>query len=496
MRVNVASKVVSALLFLQATVAPAQQDLRDALAGHHYAEALRLAQAKIDQNSKDPYPWFARALAQNGLGRATQSFASLDEALKLNPRYLPAAEAGAQIAYGAHDPRAARYLALILSQQPANATAHAMAGVLAFEKNDCASTIDHFEKAESMIATDANAEMQYAVCLGRVGDTAAATPRFEHLHTLKPDDRAATYNLASVYVDQKRFREAVQLLETSRTHDGPLDADSMNMLASAYAGNGQLAEAIDTYRAAIVLNPHDDREYSDLAILSMDHQSPAVALGVLEAGIRNNPKSAALYTMRGSIYAQIAKNEQAQSDFETADRLSPSQVAGTVGLGVLLRDDGNLDKAQGILETKLKTQPDNPVLNYMLADILIRNGAAPGQQEFLRAERLLNLSIARKPDFAQAHAALGKLQIKAGKLGPAIAQLELATRLDPTDRTALNQLVAAYRRSGRTEDAARVAAQLAHTVSEERAQETEKNRIHLILDTQGSTSAGQAPASP
>lgn len=51
--------------------------------------------------------------------------------------------------------------------------------------------------------------------------------------------------------------------------------------------------------------------YTDLAILSMDHQSSAVAFGVLDAGIKSNPRSGALLTMRGSIYAQVAKNDEA-----------------------------------------------------------------------------------------------------------------------------------------------------------------------------------------
>ena len=480
------------LLLLGAAAARSQQPSFQALSSHRYADALQLAQSEIERQPSAPAPWLAKALAQNGLGRTEESYNSLDQALKLDGKYLRAAEAGAQIAYSAHDPRASHYLALVLAGEPLNPTAHAMSGVLAFEQSDCASALEHFDKAGSMIETNPHAELQYAVCLGRTGKTSAAATRFEQLHTLSPEDRAITYDLAAVEVDQGKFREAVQLLEQSRSRVRPLDGDTMDLLAKAYAGNGQIAEALDTFRAAIALNPHDERQYSDLAMLSMDHQSPEVALGVLDAGIRNNPKSASLHTMRGSIYAQIAKNERAQEDFETADRLSPTQMSGTIGMGVLLRDDGNLDRAQTLLETKLKSNSDDPVLNYMLADILIRKGAAPGQPEFTRAERLLTSATARKPDFAQAHAELGKLQMKAGRLPTAIEHLELATKLDPMDRTALNQLVAAYRRSGRTDEAAHVATRLAQAVDTERSQETEKNRIHLVLDTP----PGKAQVSP
>lgn len=162
----------------------------------------------------------------------------------------------------------------------------------------------------------------------------------------------------------------------------------------------------------------------------------------------------------------------------------------------MLRDDGNLEAVQAILTKKLKDQPGDPVLNYMLADILIRKGAAPGQPDFIEAQRLLTASVARKPDFAQAHAELGKLHMKAGQLPTAITQLEAAVKLEPMDRTALNQLVAAYRRSGRMEDATRIAAQLAQAVGEERAREIEKNRTHLILDNPGTAPAALPQRAP
>lgn len=475
--------LLGACLFVFPPLSSAQEDVRTALARHRYGDALKISEGEISRHPTDPRPWLAKALSQDGLGHIQESFVSLDFALKLDPAYLAAAKAGAQIAYRSRDARAARYLALILKHEANNPTANAMAGVLAFEKGDCPAALDYFRRAGHLIESDPKAEMQFAVCLGRSGDSAAAVPHFERLHEHNPADLATSYDLASVYVEKRRFRDAIHVLEQARTAGTHLDPDTMNLLGNAYAGNDQIMEAIDTYRKAITLDPHDERQYIDLAILSMDHQSPEVALSVLDAGILNNPKSGALHTMRGSVYTQVAKNDKAQADFEAADRLTPSQTFGTIGLGLMLRDDGNLEAAQAILIKKLRDQPGDPVLNYMLADILMRKGAAPGQADFIEAQRLLTASIARKPDFAQAHAELGKLHMKAGQLLPAIIQLEAAVKLEPTDRTALNQLVAAYRRSGRMEDATRIAAQLAQAVGEERARESEKNRVHLILDS-------------
>lgn len=128
---------------------------------------------------------------------------------------------------------------------------------------------------------DARAELQFAVCLGRSGDSVAAVSHFERLHEHSPADLATNYDLASVYVERRRFRDAIHVLEQARTAGTHLDPDTMNLLANAYAGNDQVRKAIETYRKTITLDPHDERQYIDLAILSMDHQSPEVALGVL-----------------------------------------------------------------------------------------------------------------------------------------------------------------------------------------------------------------------
>ena len=487
--------VLSCTLPLTATGQALPQDaVKDALTSHRYPDALALSETELQAHPGNARIWTYKAIAQNGLGNPHEALLSIQHALQVQPDDLTAAQAGAQIAYRAHDLMAESLLATVLRLEPANATAHAMAGVLALEKHACAAAANHFAQAGSLPEMDSTTSLRLAACQAESGDQAGAAIRFESLHRADPGNLSIVFDLASVYVDGRRYQEAIVLLKTAQVTGRPLDADMLSLLGGAYAGNDQVTEAIETYRTASALYPHDPRPYIDLAILSMDHQSPAVALGVLDAAIRTNPKSAALYTMRGSIYAQIAKNEAAQTDFETADKLSPSEMSGTIGLGVLLRDESNLDQAQQVLQTKLNGNPGDPVLSYMLADVLIRKGAVPGDTGFTTAERLLKASIAKQPDLAQAHSALGKMELKAGRNDEAIIQLEVATKLEPRDRTALNQLVAAYRRTGRSADADRVAEHLAQAVSEERAQETEKNRVHLMIDAPVAVTNMAAPS--
>ncbi len=471
-----------------AQTAPAPDPLADALSRHNYPEAVRLAAIETKDHPGNVRGWVLQALALDGAQRHTDALRSVDYALQLHPSFLPAAEAGAQIAYSAHDPSALNRVDRVLTLEPHNPIAHAMGAVLGAEANNCSAAIAHVESAPVLGQLDRRTRTRLAICYAAAGDPPHAINLLEHLLTEAPTDLADTYNLAILYIDKERFADAKSILLAQQTRS-PLDPDALNLLGASYAGLGEIAEAIATYRQIIVARPHEERNYIDLALLAMDHQSPAVALGVLESGIATNPQSARLYTMRGSVYAQVAKNDLAQADFEKAVRLAPDQTFGALGLGVLLRDESNLPEAQALLEAKLKSSPADPILNYMLADVLIREGANPSDPSFTRAQQLLAISLQANPNLAQAHAALGKLALKANDIRGAILHLELAVGLAPKDRTALNQLVAAYRRSGRSEDAARVSTLLAVAVAAERDEEVEKNRTHLILDAPSSPSS-------
>ena len=472
----------STLLFVSAggLIAQVGDDLRHALADHRYADVLKVADARLKLHPRDSQLLVIRSVALANLGHSMQSRASFDQALRVTNNAIPVLEAAAQQAYTAHDKRAQTYLDRLLDVSPENQVAHAMAGVLAFERSDCASAKEHFAHAGDALRGNVPAQEQYGKCMLAVGDNAAATALFERLASEHPDLLELAFDRAVAYVEGGRFSDAVTVLESLRA-----DPRTLNLLGAAYNGCGRLEDAIAALRQAAAADPHDERNYIDLAAISVEHQSPEAALSVLNAGLAQNPASAALYTLRGAVRAQLAQNNAATEDFEQADRLQPSKLYGAVGLGVLLRDTSKLPEAEQLVRVRLREHPRDGTLNYLLADILVREAAAPGEPRFNEARRLLVRAVALKPDLAVAYGELGKLDLKAGRTDEAIAELEKGVHRDPADRTSLNQLIAAYRRAGRTEDAARVADDLGRVVELDRKKETERNRVRLTAVGQG-----------
>lgn len=432
------------LLLLLAGFAVAQQDLDRALGEKRYADALAILDQQLEDRPEDIRSLMMRGVVLNFLQRTKDALDTFDRVLQIDSSNVGAARASAVVAYESHSPDAAQRVDRALSLDSGYPVLHAMAGALAFEQHDCQSAIDHFGKATPAIDQSARALAEYGECL----------------------------------LAMNRANEAVAPLQAS-LQVAPTAA-VFNRLAAARAQAGDLQGAISAYRNAIDKDPRDLRNYMDLATLCLDHDSSALALEILDGGIRNNPGAAALFTMRGAVHAQLGSPEKAEADFDRARALEPDQLYGSVGLSLLWRDRGRPEDAIALVRTKLQKSPNDAVLNYLLADSLLKQGVTPGELQFDEARQALERSLQTKPDFAKARAALGKLLLKDNQPLPAIGHLQTAVQIDPTDRIALNQLILALRMAGRREEAEAAALKLRAAIEADRKAEIERNRQHLV----------------
>jgi superkiller protein 3 len=285
------------------------------------------------------------------------------------------------------------------------------------------------------------------------------------------------YNLAVCRLEEGQAQEAAAAAGAGLTLS-PVDPELLNLFGAASAAAGQLEPAIAALRKATEVAPADERDYVDLAALCVEHGAFDLALEVVNTGLANPPRSYRLYTMRGAIRAERAEVDEAMRDFEQASALSPDELYGSVGLSLVLRQADRLPEAIGLLRRKLTRHPRDATLNYLLADVLLRTDPDPASPESAEARTALQRSLQARPEFAKAHATLGRLQLRAGAVASAVDELRVAVRLDPNDRLALNQLVLAYRRLGQQEDAAAVAGQL-KKLWKRRTEEVARNRIRL-----------------
>jgi len=431
-----------------------------------YAKALAAADALLKTASDNAALWTARGMALGGLKRAGDSLVSFDKALALSAGYLPALRAASDAAYRLRDPRAASYLERLIAVQPRDPIANAMRGVLHFENGDCAGAVVRFEDARAQIEADVLAAAMFGQCLlrmDRASDAVAVLERNLARHGGSPDAR---YNLAAALASSGRTADAVATLEPLVAQGEAMPA-ALSLLGVLRARQGDTAAALEVLTKAVAMAPSNERVYLDFAIVCAEHRQWQRGLEVTAQGVDNVPRSARLRSMRGVILVQLGRFEEAVEDFDQADLLEPRFALGTLGQSVLMTDQGRPEEAAAAIRARLKIEPDNALLHFLLADTLMRGGAEPGQPEFAEARRALERSLAIRPGFSRAHALLGKLLRRAGETGQAIAALETALRIDPSNRQALQQLTLLLRQSQRGDEAARLALRLRQRLSVE-----------------------------
>jgi tetratricopeptide (TPR) repeat protein len=423
------------------------ESLADLLAAHRYTEALRAVESLIKDNPADPRLWTVRGMALGGLKKIEDGLASYDRALRIQPSFLAALKAASETAYASRHTRAGLYLGRLLEVDPTSEPAHAMAAVLAFEAHDCRKSIGHFKASLNQIRGSEIASAQYGYCLLELGDTEGAA------ETLLP-------------------------LAQSR------DPGILNLVAAAQDASGRAAQAISTLRTAISLAPKDERHYLDLAVVYQKSGALVQSVEVLDAALREIPKSARLFAMRGVMLAQLGELDKSEADFERAGLLEPDQTYSAAGLSVLFTETGRAEGAAKLVRRKLAQSPDDPALNYVLADALLREGAQPGQAEFTEAKTVLVRAVRTRPNFARAHAALGKIYAREGNASEAIRELNLALKLDPANRPALSQLATVLRQAGRTKEAADAAEQLRRQYERDLEAESRRQRLRLTPESE------------
>lgn len=453
-----------------------------ALRVHQDAQALAMCQSLIRAQPRDPRLWTLQGMALESLGRGAASLQSLRHALSIDPDYVPALEAAAQMEYGSAPEKAQPYLERLVRLNAANPTVHAMLAAIAYKRKDCAAAAAEFDKGRAAIADNSPALAEYGACLARLGRDADAVLVFQHMTEINPGDPLARYNLGLVEVRDHEDQNAIQTL-LPLTQGASASPAALNLIAAAYEANGQTPQAVAALRRAIALAPRDAGNYLDLATICLDHASYSVGVDVLKAGLHVLPNSGPLYLELGVLLVQMGRYDEADADFRQATALAPAQNYGAVALGISLLQEGKSGQSLATVRQRLRKAPNDPVLNYLLAEILFRQGIQPGTPAFNEAMDAARRAVEEKADFAPAEDLLAELCLRSGDVRGAAEASNRALKADPADASALYHLIVCARKKGNSKQAAELAQKLAQVSTASQKQETERNRFRLVEES-------------
>jgi protein O-GlcNAc transferase len=268
--------------------------------------------------------------------------------------------------------------------------------------------------------------------------------------SLDPSDATAVIALARAQLKRNDIRAAGRTLESAVAR-GLDPAPVYAALADVYEAGGYVEHAIPAMRLAIARDPHNELYHLRYGMLLNDTKAPAAAVIRLKEALSEFPNSSRLWLALGIAEQSDGKNEDAQKSFEHSLELDPRSAPALAYLGSAYSERGQYAEAVAFYERAIAADTSLAVPYYLAADALLKQPEVDAP----RVEKYLARAVELEPDFAPAHLALAKLDVRAERWPQAAAEFERVIRLDPQSSEAHYQLARVYVRLKKTEEAQR-----------------------------------------
>jgi tetratricopeptide (TPR) repeat protein len=443
-----------------------------------FDHALEECDAALKTAPTDKRIWALQGMAYMGKVSSAAALDAYQHALNLDQNYLPALEGAAQVKYQRQDPGAKALILRVLSERPDDPTSHTMLGFLNYEAKDCNGAIEHFQQGGSVLASQPLALSAYGACLAQVGRYQLAIPIFQQALTAEPSVPSTRYNLALAQWKANQAQEALATLqpalESSSDH-----CDSILLAADIYESMNDTQHAIDLLRKAILANPKNVEAYVAFAALSYDHASMQVGIDIVNAGLTQLPNEARLYQVRGILYIQLGKFDEASENFGKANQLNPKLSLLGAAEGLAASQQHRDSQAVSSFRAAAKTQPKDALTQYLFAEALSQEGPPEGSADYVEEVAAAKKACQLDSSMIAAHDLLATIYLQEEHPQLAMEESRAALKLDPNDQQALYHLILSLRKTGDKDQIAPLLKQMAAARASTQGEQTRNKRFQL-----------------
>ena len=310
------------------------------------------------------------------------------------------------IAQGDTKAAIAEYEAAVLAD-PSSVEAQGNLGVLQFFANQCDAALPHLKAALQLKPAEARVQALVGICQKRAGEIedaernlTAALPLLQNakLHVL------ILSNLAQIEYARGELQEASSsIAELTKSDEAePEDPDTLYLafriysdladsarnklallapasgrihllMAEEFIKAGDATSAIRQYELALKQDSGFLGVHFELgeALLkeSLAEDSLARATAELQIGLKEDPRNAAAEAKLGFIESYRGHTAQAEELYRHALALNPNQLEALLGLGSILHDRGENDKAAELYARASLNDPLDESIHFRLAQI-------------------------------------------------------------------------------------------------------------------------------
>jgi tetratricopeptide (TPR) repeat protein len=391
---------------------------------NHGAASLFGELAERSSAAKDPN----RGAVLLDLGTALARLGQYDEAARMYIQalsYRPVGDAArlslikallTLLRYNDAQPYAREYLAA----HPHDYDALYFSGIIDKELGNTDAAEQEFAAAVAADPKQFDGQLSLGAILRQHGKASEAIPHLEQAVKLKPDSKAAHFQLGRAYgavgqgalaqqqdsiLKQEEQQGAVQTqvivlgnkaAAALEQHDiqlavatykqivqiDPRNARVLYDLAMIYLGQGQSGEGRELLRQAYQADPKMPEVNAQLGYLDMVDGYSSAAEAELKSALEANPQSVEALGNLGVLYAREGQAEQAKHLLRLAVEVDPKYEQGHLNLGLVLASVGQLAEASRELEQAVALAPGNTRVTAALAAVrqrLVPAERAPGR---------------------------------------------------------------------------------------------------------------------
>jgi predicted TPR repeat methyltransferase len=208
--------------------------------------------------------------------------------------------------------------------------------------------------------------LAYAVKLHQDRDLKGAETIYRLILKADPSHPDALHYLGVVSHQLGKGDESTELIRRAIELQ-PAYVDAYNNLGNVLKELGMLAEAERMYRKVIELRPESAEAYNNLGVALKEQQRYQEALEAYRQAIAINPTNADAWHNMGNVLRKQNNLEEALTAYRQAILLKPRHADAYKNMGRALYAAGRAKEAVEVYQQWLTQDPDNPVVQHMLA---------------------------------------------------------------------------------------------------------------------------------
>ena len=305
------------------------------------------------------------------------------------------------------------------------------------------------------------------------GEAAEAFQRCIQEH---PEVFEAYYNLALADIAEQKWEAALATLQQA-----PQESRAEVLACSYLRGKvedsqGKTSEAEHDLSDAFAGTPQNPTYGMDLGLFYVHEHAYPQAATVFERAAGFNPRSSFLLLGLSLSRFLAGQHEQSIVALKKALSLQPDFPPAQLLLTFALSAEGKLTDAEKVARQGLTAPHPSPYLYYLDASVLVKLQS----RQYKRIFAELRIAQREIPSCSLCYLTESKAHQAQGNFEAAIADLEIATRLDSSFPEAWYRLASLYRRMGRSGDASRAQDQFEKLKADKEGREIQMLRENFL----------------